>query len=560
MESIFFEISIVLIVSTTCAAIAKLLRQPMIPAYILAGVLLGPSFFHVIESEELLKTLSTFGIAFLLFLVGIELDLRKFIKTGKVALIIGAGQMIFAIASGFVVIKLLGFSNTSAWFLAIAIGFSSTILIMKILGERKELETLHGRLVIGLMLTQDFIAVMFLIFFEVFASGGGDLLPQVGFTIVKGFFLISLALILSKYVLKYIFSYFARTAELLFLGSICWCLIFAMLSIMLGFSVEVGALLAGVSLSFLPYHIEIAHRIKSLRDFFLPIFFAVLGGQLIFDSGLGVAIPTIVLSFLVLVLSPIVVIGLMLWLGYRARTSFLVGVSIGQVSEFSFIVVTLGFTSGVIERDIVSLVALIGLVTMTLSTYMIEYSNQIYHIFKPLVRKFERQGVAARLDSVPKELSKHIVLFGYDTMGYKIRDIIDDLGKEFVIVDFNPEVIKKLKQEGIHHIYGNMCEEEILDKAQINTADIVISTAPDAKATVSLLDYIKKSKKKQAVIVTAFNTDDALEFYRHGASYVLVPKNISVDYLSELINSRLSTKRADHIKELRRLKSIALQA
>ncbi len=562
MESIFFEISIVIIVGTSCAAIAKLLRQPMIPAYILAGILLGPTVFHVIESEELLETLSTFGIAFLLFLVGIELDLRKFLKTGKVAIILGVVQMAFAVGAGYVIIRLMGFDNISAIFLAVALGFSSTILIMKLLGERKELETLYGRIVIGLMLTQDFIAVMFLIFFDVFSGSavGSELVSAIGFTIVKGFFLFSLALILSRYVLKYVFAYFARSSELLFLGAICWCLIFAMLSMWLGFSIEVGALLAGVSLSVLPYHIEIAHRVKSLRDFFLPIFFAVLGGQLVFASGLDIAIPTIALSALVLIASPVVVIALMLWMGYRSRTSFQTGATIGQVSEFSFIVVSLGYVSGVIERDIVSLTALIGLVTMTLSTYMIEYSNQLYAIFKPVLKRFERKGVAAKLENVPKELEHHIVIFGYSTTGFKVRDIVDDLKKPFIVVDFNPEIIKKLQHEGIPHLYGNMNDEEILEKARIKKADMIISTVPDERVSLALLNYIKQEKLRKTVIVTALDTEDAMEYYQHGASYVLFPKSISADHLSGLMNDNISSKRKKHMKELRRLRSFTMQA
>ncbi|MFH1426749.1 MAG: cation:proton antiporter [Candidatus Kerfeldbacteria bacterium] len=558
MESIFFEISLILIVGTVCAAVAKLLRQPMIPAYILAGVLLGPPVLHVIERGEFLETLSTFGIAFLLFLVGIELDLRKLLKSGKVAILLGVVQMAASIGIGFFIIRMLGFDSAAAFFLATALGFSSTIVVMKLLSERKELDTLFGQIVIGIMLTQDFIAVLFLIFFNVFTgdTSGSALVSEIGLTVVKGLLLFALAFITSKYLLVHVFKFFARSTELLFLGSICWCLIFVILSIFLGFSIEVGALLAGVSLSFLPYSIEIAHRVKSLRDFFLPIFFAILGGQLMFGGGSNIAVPTVLLSILVLIVSPIVVIGVLLLLRYRTRTSFMAGISIGQVSEFSFILVSAGFTAGIISEDIVSLVALIGLVTMTLSAYMIEYGEPLYAIFRPLLRKFERDSSGIGSESLPKGLQNHVILFGHHTMGYKAEQIIRALKKPLVIVDYNPDVIEKLGESDIPHLYGSMNDEEVVEKAGIASAEYVVSTVHNPRVILEFLDYVKKNKIDTQVIVTAYDIDDALEFYEHGASFVIYPTLIGADYLINILKGSIKRKRSTHIKELEKLRTV----
>lgn len=557
MENIFFEISAILLVGTACATVAKFFKQPMIPAYILAGVILGPAMLHVIDSgDELLETLSTFGIAFLLFLVGIELDIRKFAKSGKAAIIIGIAQMIFAVGFGYLIIRVLGFQSSAAFFLAIALGFSSTIIVVKLLSERKELDTLYAQIIIGLMLTQDFIAVMFLIFFDVFtgSASGSALAMQILLTVVKGSFLIGLSLLAAKFILTPLFRHFARTSELLFLGAICWCLIFALLSRYLNFSIEVGALLAGVSLSFVPYSTEISYRVKSLRDFFLPIFFAVLGGHLTFSGGSDVLIPTVLLSAFVLLASPVLVIAILLWFGYRASTSFHVGVAIGQVSEFSFVVVTLGMNAGIIDKSIVSLVALIGLVTMTFSTYMIAYSDPLYARLRPFLKRFEK--ATATVELPPEKLKNHAVLIGYHTMGYKLRRLLEERGYYVLVIDNNPDVTDRLAKKGIPHIYGSITDTEVIEAAHIEHASVVVSTVPSATGNKALIEYMKEQNIDTRIIVTAFNIDEALGLYSTGASYVLYPTVISADYVLNVVKGGIARTRKQHIQELEKMQEL----
>lgn len=551
MESFFFEISIVIITATFCATVAKLLRQPMIPAYILSGIILGPSVLAVIETGEELKTLSTFGISFLLFLVGIELDVRKFLKTSKVAVTIGIIQMVFAVGVGYLIIIALGFASMEALFLALALGFSSTIVVLKLLEEKKEISSLHAQIIIGLMLTQDFIALLFLIFFGVLSQATGEpieVLQSFLWTIPKAAGLLLVTLGSAKFLLSRVFRYFARSTELLFLGAISWCLVYALLAHELGFSIEVGSFLAGVSLSFVPYSIDIASRIKSLRDFFLPIFFAILGGQLVFSGSNDILLPTVILSALVLLGSPILVSGILLAWGYRARVSFRVGTAIGQVSEFSFIVVTLGLTAGVIGQDIVSLVALIGLVTMTLSTYMIEYSSQLYKWCAPLVKKFER--IQKNIDVLDIHIENHVILFGHHTLGYKVRTLLQKNNTPYIVVDHDPDVIHALTAAHIPNIYGSIEDEEILEKTYIEKARMVISTVPSRSGTIRMLHSVKKQYPDIIVIVIAFHASDAHHYYQQGADYVIHPTLMSAQHIAELLEGRLTEKKEQHLKDL----------
>lgn len=563
MEHIFFEISAVLIGATFFATVAKVLKQPMIPAYILSGVILGPSVLNFVKNGEFLEALSTFGIAFLLFLVGIELDLRKFLKAGKIAIILGFSQMAIAIAIGYVIVRYIGFDSTAAFLLAVAFGFSSTIVGLKLLSEKRETDSLYGQIVIGMMLTQDFIAVLFLIFFDVFVGEGGSnsLVYDLGWTFVKGFSLVALAFFSSKYILSHVFRYFARSHELLFLGAICWCLVFASIAELMHFSIEVGALIAGVSLSFLPYSIEIATRIKTLRDFFLPMFFGFLGGQLVFVGMADVIGATIAASLLVLFVSPLVVTGLLLFFGYEARTSLKAGLVIGQISEFSFIIVSLGNDAGILDREAVSLIALIGLVTMTLSTYAVTYFDPIYKYMTPFLKRFERKKMAIELSSVPDDLANHVVLFGHTTMGEKIRRLIMSLKKPLLVVDYNPDVMKKLSEAHVRHLYGNINDEEILEAAKLGKAEYIISTVHDVQATIQMLDFVQKHNMKAKTIVAAYHIEDALELYEHGANLVLYTTSITVDYLHELLEEDFDIahmKREEHIKELKSLQVMSL--
>lgn len=560
-QQIFFEISLILITATAFATVAKFFKQPMIPAYILAGVILGPSVFHVLKSEDLLHTLSTFGIAFLLFLVGIELDIRKFLKTSRIAVVIGLLQMILSTGIGYLILISLGFSSAPAFFLSVALGFSSTIVALKVLGEKKELDTLYGQIVIGILLTQDFIAVLFLILFNVFSGNAGGehtLVYDIGLTILKGIGLFSVAFLAARYILTHLFTSFARSSELLFLGAICWCLVFSILAHQLGFSIEVGSLLAGVSLSSLPYSVEIGYRIRSLRDFFLPIFFAILGSQLIFSDVASELLPTAILSVLVMLVSPIVVMTLLLAFGYRSRTSFQAGNAIGQVSEFSFIVVSLGYTSGIIERNIVSMIALIGLITMTVSVYMMQYDERLYQLFRPLLKKLERKSARHRMESIPDQLNDHVVLFGHHVMGYKARRILHELKLPMIVVDHNPDVIQSLVKAKIPHLYGSIGDEEILEKVRLEHAAYIISTVPKKTGTLALLQYVKRHNIKAPAIVTAFTTHDALQFYANGAAYVIFPQSISADELEDIVTESITRRRKNHIKELEHLKDIEL--
>src|SRR3989339_1126761 len=389
--SVFVEVSIIIIIATVISAIAKLLKQPMIIGYIIAGIIVSPFFLSIEKTTTTVTAFSQLGIVLLLFIVGLNLNPLSVRKVGFVSLVAGIGQVFFTALLGFIISMLLGFSTITSLYISVALAFSSTIIVTKLLSDKGDLETLYGRISIGILLVQDLIAIFLLILLPSFSSASGFLDLAVGL-LGKGVGLLSLLFVVSYYILPKIDKFVARSQEFLFLFSISWCLAWASFFQILGFSIEIGALLSGIALSISPYRYEIGSKVRPLRDFFIVLFFILLGTQLHFGS-IGNYTSVIILSLFVLIGNPLVIMVLMGMLGYTKRNGFLTGAALAQISEFSLILIVLGVNSGYIPAEVVSIVTLIGLITIAGSTYLILYSGKIYPAISKYLSIFERKGI-----------------------------------------------------------------------------------------------------------------------------------------------------------------------
>lgn len=556
MESIFFEISGIIIVSTALALIAKLLKQPVILAYIIAGIILGPLGLDIIHSTELIDAVGTFGVAFLLFLIGIELDLNRFKELNRVALLSGFGQIIFTGIVSYIICWLLGFELLEAWFISVALTLSSTIIIVKLLSEKRHMQSLYGRITIAILIIQDFVAVFALLLLESFGenfSTGGIPWDTIGILLLKTLLLGALALVLAKYVFRNIFKFIGHSKELLFLWSIAWCLLFAALAIAMNFSIAIGVFFAGIALASLEYNFEIAARIRPLRDFFIVFFFAYLGSQLLITIDTQLLLATIILSLFVLIGNPIIVYLLLTIGGHRRRTALFTGLAIGQISEFSFIIANSGLQQGHLDHRIVSMIALIGLITMTCSTYFITYHEKIYHLLRPVLLALPwPKNNNGEMDSMPADLKNHVVIFGYHPTVNKIIATLKKTHSDILVVDYNPKSAPLIKNQDVHYLYGDMREEDILEQTNLGSAVMIISIVPYPETTMILLQYIKHFKYKTNVIVSADQLSDVERYYEAGATFVLHAESISLDYLKTVLKKeRLLAKASDdHQKEL----------
>lgn len=546
--TVFLELSVVIAIALVVSLIMKILRQPLIIGYILTGILVSPYAFDLISSVESLETFAKMGVTMLLFMVGLSLNPKIIKEVGKVSLITAMGQLIFTFSVGFGISTLLGFSFIVSAYIAIALAFSSTIIIMKLLSDKGDSTTLYGKISIGFLIVQDLIAILILMIVSSFGNSGDGFLSIVLRQATAGIFLIGILFLIAYFVLNPATKFIAKSQELLLLFSVGWAFALASLFAYAGFSIEIGALLAGITLSVSPYRHEIGSRMKPLRDFFLLIFFIVLGSQLQFESVSSNITTIIILSLFVLIGNPLIVMSLMGGLGYTKRSGFFAGLTVSQISEFSFILIALGVSVGHLPANTLSIVTLIGLVTMAGSSYAIVNNQKIYNRISGMLDIFERKGKKKDEGRYHRHEEYDILLFGYNRIGYSLEKSFKKLKKKFLVIDNNPDTILKLARARVECRYGDAEDIELLDELPIPKAKMVISTIPDSDTNFLLIKKILEKNPKATVIVVSHNIEEALEFYEAGATYVITPHFLGGTHTAHLIE-RHGLKRDDFVKE-----------
>ena len=553
MENLFFDIGVVIIIATVFAYIAKSLKQPLIPAYILTGVILGP-VLGLITNTDVITTLSEIGIAFLLFIVGLEMDIRKLKHVGIVASFGGIIQIVSVFTIAFIAALLLGFIVLESVYLALVIAFSSTMVVIKLLSDKKEIDTLHGKIIVGILLLQDIVAIMAL---SVLATLNEFSFIVLSWSILKGLIALLIALVIGKYIFPKLFTFAAKSQELLFISAVSVSLLYSIFFNYLGFSIAIGAFVAGVSLANLPYNIEIIGKLRSLRDFFSVIFFASLGMELLFSSFDFILRPLVIMLLLVMLAKPFIMMFTTSFFGYKKRTSFLTSISLAQISEFSLIIVTQGLLLGHISQEIFSLTVLLAIITITLTTYFVKYEDSIYYRFSDFLHVFDRLSKGQEeLEYMPKKKRNEIILCGYNRIGYGIVKTLTRLKKSLLVVDFNPETIRDIIAKKIPCMYGDIGDIEILERLNFKKAKMLISTVPTKKDNMLLIRIARKENKKIIIFVIANQVKEALELYDAGADYVVLPHFLGGEHLSLLIEdftedmNKIIEYKIKHIKEL----------
>lgn len=533
--TIFAEISLILAITTVVTIFARLLKQPLVVGYIFAGILVGPSVLNILTAQHELEIFAKVGIVFLLFIVGLQLNPTIIKEVGKVSLVTGLGQVIFTSIIGFGIALFLGLDRLAALYVAIAITFSSTIIILKLLADKKDLQKLYAKISIGFLLVQDIVATIILIGVTVFASNqDGSILESIGLTLLKGFVVLFALLVISIKIFPRFLSYIAKSQELLFIFSLSWATGLASLFVYLGFSIEIGALMAGVTLASIPYATEMASRLKPIRDFFIVIFFILLGSQLMIDNLGAIIIPAIIFSLFVLIGNPIIVVILMNLLGFNKRTGFLAGLTVAQISEFSLILASLGLRVGHLSQETLSLITLVGLITIAGSTYLILYSNKIYPYVAHLLNYLELVKKTKKASGSIGENYENLI-FGYDRVGKYFAETFAKLDSPFLVVDFNPESIKKLEEAKISYRYGDADDPEFLEELPVTKPRLVVSTIPETNDNLMLLKYLLDKNKKVIFIPIAHTVKEANKLYAAGAAYVIMPHHLGAEFAAFLI-------------------------
>ncbi|MBI2473391.1 cation:proton antiporter [Candidatus Uhrbacteria bacterium] len=542
LEELFFEIGIVLVIAAGLSMMLYRLRQPLIVAYIITGILVGPGLLALTRSTEVFDVMSEIGVAFLLFTVGLGLNWQNVKDVGGIAFVTGVGQVLFTSVVGFFVGTLIGFDPITSLYLGVAFAFSSTIIIIKLLMDKEDLDTLYGRISVGFLLVQDFIAMLILLGLN--AVGSGADIKTVFFSIgFKALLLIPALWLVSTKILPPVLKYVARSQELLFIFSVAWCFLVAELLVFAGFGVELGALMAGITLSSSVYYRQINARIRPLRDFFLIMFFIVLGTRLGLDQLSTTIIPAILFSVFVLIGNPLLMMFIMRSLGYHPRTGFLCGTTVAQISEFSFIVIITGISIGHLDDSVLALATAVGIITITGSSYLIAHNETIFQKIQPVFRWLEPKTSLAS-EHPPLYSVSNTILFGFHRTGAELLSTIKQWKQSYVIVDFDPATIRQLAEAGEPCVYGDAGDERFLEEIKTDKARLIVSTIPDFVISAALLTFLQSRSYKGITIVTVHTHTEAQHCYELGATYVILPSVLSGKKFSEILEKKKSVKRS----------------
>ncbi|HSE50151.1 MAG TPA: cation:proton antiporter [Terriglobales bacterium] len=548
------QIGLAIVTATVFAIVAKHLRQPVILGYMAAGVVIGPTEGFGWISAHDIEPISELGLILLLFMIGLEIDLKKLRKAGTPVLAAGVLQFLICVALGLRFAPLIGihgdgvtpFSNL---YYAVAVALSSTMIVVKLLYDKFELDSLPGRITLGVLVFQDIWAILFLALQPNLAHPTATVLVV---SLAKGAGLIAFALVVSRYLLPVVFRSIAKLPEVLLIGALAWCFGISMLAAWLGLSREMGALIAGVSISTFPYNLDVIAKVISLRDFFITLFFVTLGAQIPKPTGGMLLLAGATAVFLIA--SRFVAITPVLWaLKLGNRASIIPAINLSQLSEFSLVICALGVSLGHIPESLLSLMVVTLVITSLTSTYGILFNHELFERLNPVLVRLGMRDLSHEDTIKFKVRSKPIVLLGFslDASSLLHELLLKDpeLSDKVAVVDFNPDVKKELDRRGIANVYGDISHSDTLHHANIADARVLLSTIPDpflkGTSNVRLLKQLRRLAPEALTIMTAHRLPIADELYADGASFVYIPRLMSVRELRDVVLGALHSDLAD---------------
>jgi Kef-type K+ transport system membrane component KefB len=537
MHELIGDITLCILFAWALGLLAHFFRQPLILAYLIAGFLIGPFGMGWVKSQESISVISELGLIFMLFMIGLEIDLKKIVRAGRVILFAAGGQLIGGCALGilfFVGIGLpMGGGGFDAVYLCIACVLSSTVIIVKVLYEKRELDTLPGRITLGVLVLQDIFAILFL---AVQPSLDNLQVSVILLSIVRVGALVATALILSRYVLPWLFHQIARRPELILLGALAWCFLIGEIAEKLHLSREMGSLVAGVSLSTFPYALDVTAKVTTLRDFFITLFFVALGMTIPIPNLSVVGLALIIAAFTVV--SRVVTTFAPLYLMKQGlRASLLPAINLAQISEFSLVVIQTGIAAGHIKTETASAASFAFVLLAVLSTFVMVRSDQITRLaISPLKRIGLRDLDHGHAQDAGHEdghgETRRIVILGFFRAASALLSEIErqnqSLLEQISVIDFNPDVFRTLRDRGVHVIYGDISNVDTLVHAGVGQAEMIILSVPDSllkgASNDKLVRHVRTLNPTARIVATADLLSDVADLYAAGADYVAVPR------------------------------------
>ncbi|MEH2512439.1 Kef-type K+ transport system membrane component KefB [Nitrobacteraceae bacterium AZCC 1564] len=563
MHELIHDITFCILFAWVLGLAAHFFQQPLILAYLVAGFSIGPYGMQWVQSQDSISIISELGLIFMLFMIGLEIDLKKIIRAGRVILFAAGGQLIGACILGvafFVAIGLsLGGSKFDAIYLTVACALSSTVIIVKVLYEKRELDTLPGRITLGVLVLQDIFAILFL---AVQPSLADLQISIILMSIGRVCLLVATAMILSRFVLPKLFHQVARRPELVMLGALAWCFLIGEIAERLHLSREMGSLVAGVSLSTFPYALDVTAKVTTLRDFFITLFFVALGMTIPVPNGSTIGLALVIAAFTVV--SRMVTTFLPLYFMKQGlRASLLPAINLSQISEFSLVVIQVGLTAGHIGTETASAASFAFAILAVVSTFVMTRSDQITRWAIVVLKKMgvrdlgDVRHVSGASSEERHGEARRVLILGFFRAASALVSEIEQKNKSLLdhisVVDFNPNVFRTLTARGIHVIYGDISNIDTLMHAGVSKAEIIILSVPDALLkganNEKLVRHVRSLNPKAKIISTADLLGDVPDLYAAGADYVTVTRITDAQELYKVIDAAdqglIESKRAE---------------
>ncbi len=550
MHELLHDIGLCIVAAWVLGVLAQFMRQPVILAYLVGGFVLGPRVLGWVGNEDAIRVISELGLLFLLFMIGLEIDLKKIIRSGRVIMLTGFVQIIGGCSLGVVFFYLLGQplggGKWDALYLGVAAALSSTVIIVKVLYDKRELDTLPGRVTLGLLVLQDLFVILFL----AVQPSLNELRPFIVLvSLAKVGILVASALLMSRFVLPHLFHTIARLPELVLVGALAWCFAVAEFGEYLHLSREMGALVAGVSLSTFPYALDVTAKVTTLRDFFVTLFFVGLGLKIPLPTGPVITLALIVAGFTVV--SRILTTFPPLY-GMRQglRASILPALNLCQVSEFSLVLMQLGALAGHISPETRGAVSFAFVILATISTFAMARSDSIARALtislkKTGLRDLDHDHGPGHDDSEGHEHGARILLLGFfrtaSSLLVELERHEESLLEQVAVLDFNPMVHRNLTARGIKVRYGDISQRETLLHAGIEKAEILVASVPDSLlkgiTNERLVRQLRALNAEAKIIATADLISDVPKLYAAGADYVVVGRVLEGTELCEVLKA-----------------------
>jgi Kef-type K+ transport system membrane component KefB len=551
-SSIFYQLVAILAIASLVGLVLVKLKQPLVVAFILTGIIVGPDVLNVVspENTEVIETLAKFGISLLLFMVGLKLDVSVVKQFGFAILVIGCVQIFMSFVLGLLLCLALGMPIIEASIVSLALSFSSTIIVVKLLSDKRAIDSFYGRIALGVLILQDLVVIITTVMLAAFTAyeSSGVFSISIVFNAVT---LLVLTAVFIKYLSKPISNMLANSSELMVISCISFAVFIAAVCEFLQLSIELGGLIAGIALASTPYNNLIAARMSVLRDFMLLFFFAHLGAHIKLTGVLDQILLVGILSIFVVISKPAIIMAASYFFGIRRRASFLAGISLAQISEFSLILIAMGFSAGLVQEQTLNMVTVVGLITMTISTYGIYNSHLLYLILESNSLLFKSPNEENDRDDYSVPHGQHdVIVFGLGRYGKAMAKLFEKHEFSVLSVDFDPNVVKQAKKSGYKAIYGDAADPELPGQLPLESAKVIVFafhhhlTGPmvvDLRRT--LAESLRDFGYQGHIASTSHNDKYDDDLREHGIDIVLNPFEDAAFHGTEQIIGKLRAER-----------------